>query len=1157
MAIYHFSAKVIGRSTGRSAVAAAAYRAAERLHDERLDRDHDFTTKAGVVHSEIMLPDGAPERWLDRATLWNEVEARERQHNSQLARDVEIALPRELTRAEGIALAQDFAREQFVSHGMVADLNVHWGVGADGEAQPHAHVMLTMRRIEAGQGPPGHEGEAGFGTKVRDWNATALLVGWRERWAEMANQRLCELGHDARVDHRSYADQGIKLEPQHKVGPAGARRAERGENAERRAEHDGIARRNGERIADDPTVALDALTRQHSTFTRQDLARFVSRHTDGAEQFASVMAKVEAAPELVRLGQDGRGRDRFSTQDMVAAEQRMEQAGAELGGSQAHRASVLKVSRAIGLARRGGLELGEEQRAAVDHVTTGRDLALVVGYAGTGKSAMLGVARAAWEASGYRVRGAALSGIAAEGLEGGSGIESRTLASLEWGWKEGREADRLTARDVLVVDEAGMVGSRQMERVLTHAREAGAKVVLVGDPEQLQAIEAGAAFRALAERHGAAEIGEVRRQREEWQRDATRELATARTKEALGRYEQAGMVQGHDTAAEAKTALVNEWAAERQQSPSQSQVILAYTRADVAELNGLARDRLRQAGELGTDQVVQTERGEQAMAAGDRLMFLRNERALGAGPDGRGGVAVKNGSLGTVLAVEAGGERLTVRLDGAGGGSGAGDAAQGPDGKEAPVVTFYVRDYGHVDHGYAATIHKAQGVTVDRAHVLASKHMDRHAAYVALTRHRDGVALHYDRGEFRDGRALARALGRERLKDTTLDYGAGLDGGVGEQNREDQMRGARAYAERRGLDPLRPESEIVVRRHEPEAAPGPEASPAPEKLTPSQQRARVAVQRALGWSDAQRAAKDAERRTVQPEQAAEAAPEPLLPAHRDVWGRDSQGRGTTPAEIAAAVAADAGVQRCRGELGVWLRQAYRDPDEAWRRLHALEQAEGGPLSAERTLSRHGGVELLGELRGKTGWLAPKAAKAEREIAERCAGAVGRGLIRLREFEGGAGHAYVARVEAQRARDAVEVPGLSPAAWAAVRAVEMAGTPEQRQGAAQGDWNSRYARYPAVAEAWAREGLGRPGVEAELRAVVEAATKRLGEDGARDLMRNARGLEDGARQREGLAGIGRVLAATGVGERAHAAQHDRAREAERERLGLRQGRGMRM
>ena len=476
---------------------------------------------------------------------------------------------------------------------------------------------------------------------------------------------------------------------------------------------------------------------------------------------------------------------------MLNTERRMEALGtflAKAGGHRVTEAAALEAARA---AERDGLTLGAEQAAALLHVTGGTDLALVVGFAGTGKSSMLGVARHAWEAAGYRVLGAALSGIAAEGLEAGSGVGSRTLASLEYGWTAGR--DRLTRQDVLVVDEAGMIGSEQMERVLRAAERAGCKVVLVGDPEQLQAIEAGAAFRALAERHGARAITAVRRQRKGWQRAATRELATGRTEEALGRYAEAGMVQAAGTRAEAKAALVAGWDAVREQAPQASQVILAYTRDDVRDLNELARERMRAAGALrGTDQVVATERGARSFAAGDRIMFGRNERGLGGRP-GRGqGVAVKNGSLGTVLAVEAGGERLTVQLDGAGGAGGAGQA--GTDAR--PVATFYVRDYGHVDHGYAATVHKAQGVTVDQAHVLATPHLDRHAAYVGLTRHRDGIVLHYGRDDFADGARLARRLSREQAKDTTLDY-------------DPKMDLMRRYAERRGLDPLRPAPDLT------------------------------------------------------------------------------------------------------------------------------------------------------------------------------------------------------------------------------------------------------------------------------------------------------------------------------------------------------------
>jgi Ti-type conjugative transfer relaxase TraA len=307
VAIYHFSAKVISRSSGRSAVAAAAYRSASALLDEHVARTHDFSDKADVIHSEILLPDGAPECWSDRGVLWNAVEAAEKRKDAQLAREVEFALPRELSREEGVALARDFVQRTFVSRGMVADLNVSWPVNAQGEAKPHARVMLTMRETRP----------EGFGRKVSVWNSVAELQGWREAWSAMANERLAALGHEVRIDHRSFKDQGLELEPQNKIGPAGARREERGEAGERVAEHRAIAQRNGERIAADPDLVLNALTQQQPTFTRQDLAQFIGRHTNGTEQFAHVLAKVEASAELVRLGEDHRGGGRLTTRAML------------------------------------------------------------------------------------------------------------------------------------------------------------------------------------------------------------------------------------------------------------------------------------------------------------------------------------------------------------------------------------------------------------------------------------------------------------------------------------------------------------------------------------------------------------------------------------------------------------------------------------------------------------------------------------------------------------------------------------------------------------------------------------------------------------------------------------------------------------------------
>ncbi len=728
MAIYHLSAKVIGRANGSSALASAAYRSASRLYDQRLDRHHDFSNKSGVIHSEVMAPAGVPEHLRERESLWNAVEAAEKRKDAQLAREIEFALPRELDQSQGIDLARDFVEREFVARGIIADLNLHWDIGADGMSKPHAHVMLTLRAVD----------ENGFGAKVRAWNRTDLLEHWRAAWGAHVNERLAELGIAARIDHRSLEEQGIDLEPQHKIGPAAARMAREGLEPDRLEEHRDIARENGDRIIANPTVVLDAITRQQATFTRRDLARFAHTHSDGLEQFEAVMNAVQGSPELVRLGRDGRGEERWTSREMLAVEERLHGAAKIMAERERHRVRAASAGQALERAETQGLVLSREQRLAFAHVTDGHDLGIVVGYAGSGKSAMLGVARETWEDSGYRVRGVALSGIAAENLESDSGIASRTIASLEHQWAQGRAP--LDVQDVLVIDEAGMIGSRQLERVLGEAERRGAKVVLVGDPEQLQAIEAGAAFRSLTERHSHVEISEVRRQRERWQQQATRELSAGRAGEALDAYRDHGMVHSVETRDRARADLIEGWTRDRARAPEQTRIILTHTNDEVRTLNDLARGTLREAGELGEDVSITVERGKRDFACGDRVMFLKND----------GGLGIKNGSLGIVETMDAG--NMTVRLD------------------TGRSVAFDLKDYAHLDHGYAATIHKAQGMTVDRAHVLATPGLDRHAAYVALSRHRESVQLHYGRHDFADDAMLARVLSRDRSKDMASDY---------------------------------------------------------------------------------------------------------------------------------------------------------------------------------------------------------------------------------------------------------------------------------------------------------------------------------------------------------------------------------------------------
>jgi hypothetical protein len=209
MATFVFSATVVKRSAGRSATAAAAYRSGEELHDRRIDRVFDYTRRRGVLHSEILAPENTPDWMRDRAQLWNAVEAVEKRKDAQLAREVLVSLPHELTPEQRLDLVRDFVREEFVARGMVADLTLHSPDRKGDQRNYHAHVMLTMREIT---------GE-GFGKKARDWNATDQLEQWRVHWADAINRALEQQGHAERVDHRSLEGQGIDREPEPKMGP--------------------------------------------------------------------------------------------------------------------------------------------------------------------------------------------------------------------------------------------------------------------------------------------------------------------------------------------------------------------------------------------------------------------------------------------------------------------------------------------------------------------------------------------------------------------------------------------------------------------------------------------------------------------------------------------------------------------------------------------------------------------------------------------------------------------------------------------------------------------------------------------------------------------------------------------------------------------------
>lgn len=231
MAQFHWSMKIIGRSKGRSVVAAAAYRAGERLHDERSGLTHDFRNRRGVEHKEILIPDDAPiwVRGIDREALWNRVEAGEKRKDAQTARELEFMLPREIPPEQRIALARDYMREAFVAKGAIVDLAWHNKLASDGLEHPHCHALITMRPLtEVGFGPkarhdmvPDPEGRThpdGRPVLVESnpdsWNSAIYFERTREQWETIANKALEDAGSDARIDRRSLLARGLARLPE-------------------------------------------------------------------------------------------------------------------------------------------------------------------------------------------------------------------------------------------------------------------------------------------------------------------------------------------------------------------------------------------------------------------------------------------------------------------------------------------------------------------------------------------------------------------------------------------------------------------------------------------------------------------------------------------------------------------------------------------------------------------------------------------------------------------------------------------------------------------------------------------------------------------------------------------------------------------------------
>ncbi|SCC95170.1 putative Conjugative relaxase domain protein [Thiomonas sp. X19] len=553
------------------------------------------------------------------------------------------------------------------------------------------------------------------------------------------SQEIAEYLSKMGIDPNSKAGAAFKMDTRQAKGEVD--RAEifsRAREAAGRHDFDPAAIRSGQeelKLWNDQEFTVEAFG-QASTLTATQLraAGFVYSQDKDANPETHIQRMVESG-ELVELIDTKTGDPRWTSREMLEIERGL--------GDAAKRLSAVRLEqddeRLAELSQRH--KLSTEQADAFRHLTA-RSYAAVQGVAGAGKSRMVGAARELWESQGKRVIATAIAAKAARGLADGAGIkESSTLDGLLL--KLENEAEKLDKNTIIVLDEAGMVGSRKMARLLLAVEQSGAQLKLIGDPRQLQPIDAGGAFRTMISEAGAAQINTVQRQQSAADRRIVSDLAEGRTAQALDSMREANMIHAHEDAEAARREVAAQTIADL--ATGKSAIVMTGTRREAFQVNQLARGMARTTGQItGPDVSFKNAAGDwRHMAQGERAMFTQNDKRL----------HIDNGMTGTIQKIEDG--KMTVALDEKGMGDGR-------------VVEINLADYAHIEHGYAYTTHKSQGVTVDRARALVDEKMlDMAMGYVQASRHREKFDLHGTREQIED---LDKLMARERLKDTSADH---------------------------------------------------------------------------------------------------------------------------------------------------------------------------------------------------------------------------------------------------------------------------------------------------------------------------------------------------------------------------------------------------
>lgn len=806
MALYHLSVGFVSRSTGRSSVQSAAYITGEQLHESRRDLTVNYQNRhSDIAFTTTLAPDHAPEMF-HNVGVWDHFEnfedeyaykryktdeTREKYLNSaQTAQTIVVALPRELSVEICNELITQFAKDRFVSRGLVVTLAMH-----DDEGNPHAHLQISRRAVN-------EQGEISW-AKDREICTKKELLVTRKLWADLTNQYLEREGYEARITQMSFADLGIQLEPTQHRGWVSDKLDSMGITSRIVTENAEIFENNRDVLLENPQLILPELTQNNATFTQLQLLKGIQKRVgDDASLVAQIFEK--ALQESIVVGEGMDGQIRYTSPTYQAMEEQAITLSSDLTATKFKQSVITNSTKETYLSTHFP-HLSDEQKNAVVGLTQDQRLNVLVGRAGAGKTTALKAVSDIYKEAGYTVIGSSLSAMAADNLGREADINATTLHRWIYQWGRYRSAQEkflsfdsvmeegvfkqldwyqdlkrfeesaLTNKTVMIIDEAGMVGTRLWNELLVHVKASGAKLIAVGDDNQFKAIEAGDFFRELKTQASASntlfELNTIYRQQHEWMKHASMNLANLEVGEALRAYEHHGHV--HQTSRE---TLANDIAVAYVDSVknAQASIVLAFTRAQVEELNLAIRNQLKQEGLLPQKDTISV--NDKSFAIGDNIVFLENDKSRLTITDADGvvkeGEYIKNGTQGIIKDINKEGS-IQVKLS-----ETLYTSIPSQQVISTPKVALgqptpeSIREYAYtaIAHGYAVTTHKAQGQTVDHVFVAASKNMDAKGLYVAMTRHRENVEFFYAKEDFSSFKALISQLSRFEHKDLVKDY---------------------------------------------------------------------------------------------------------------------------------------------------------------------------------------------------------------------------------------------------------------------------------------------------------------------------------------------------------------------------------------------------